>query len=117
MAVTHHNADFRITPVFRRMRLQVKLCNMWDLHKFTEFRVTCDNRESRKSTIAEAMVGLKKLENMASDWGITAIVSADRRGIVIEWGDAHRPINVLSARKSILSGLLRGDICRKAQRQ
>ena len=87
------------------MRLQVKLCNMWDLHKFTEFRVTCDNRESRKSTIAEAMVGLKKLENMASDWGITAIVSADRRGIVIEWGDAHRPINVRSLRKSILTGL------------
>ena len=36
---------------------------------------------------------------------ITAIVSADRRGIVHEWGDAHRPINVRSLRKSILTGL------------
>ncbi|MGV6875824.1 serine hydrolase domain-containing protein [Pseudochelatococcus sp. B33] len=42
---------------------------------------------------------------LARDFGLTAVVAARGDGEMAEWGDAARPLNVRSVRKSLLSAL------------
>jgi CubicO group peptidase (beta-lactamase class C family) len=47
----------------------------------------------------------KEVQALAEEWGVTAIVVANRQGVLAEWGAVQRPVNVRSIRKSLLGGL------------